>query len=155
MSWFDAKQITSFAKTALNEAQKTLDKALDIQEEEERGRTASSKTSKVSQDDTNTAETLGEDEDRRSSMSSVASQAVAQKVASLAIDMSSQKLWGSFTGSFFDASQLKDKPDQDQPNSPRGEKDSNTLFDPPDPGSRGGQYFHTWCTSVTKYKNTL
>ena len=34
-SWFDAKQLTSFAKTALNEAQKTLDKALDINEGQE------------------------------------------------------------------------------------------------------------------------
>lgn len=33
MSWFDTAGITSFAKSALTSAQKTIDKALDIQEE--------------------------------------------------------------------------------------------------------------------------
>lgn len=35
MSWFDAAGIANLAKTALKEAQKTIDKALDITEEEE------------------------------------------------------------------------------------------------------------------------
>ncbi len=35
MSWFDTAGIASFAKSALNTAQKTIDKALDIQEEKE------------------------------------------------------------------------------------------------------------------------
>lgn len=35
MSWFDTAGIASFAKSALNSAQKTIDKALDIQEETE------------------------------------------------------------------------------------------------------------------------
>lgn len=34
MSWFDAAGLTSFAKNALKEAQKQIDKALDIQEDE-------------------------------------------------------------------------------------------------------------------------
>lgn len=33
MSWFDATGFANLAKTALKEAQKTIDKALDIQEE--------------------------------------------------------------------------------------------------------------------------
>lgn len=41
MSWFDTTGIASFAKSALNTAQKTIDKALDIQEE------AESKKSKI------------------------------------------------------------------------------------------------------------
>lgn len=36
MSWFDASSFANLAKNALKEAQKTLDKALDITEEEER-----------------------------------------------------------------------------------------------------------------------
>lgn len=35
MSWFDASSFANLAKNALKEAQKTLDKALDINEEEE------------------------------------------------------------------------------------------------------------------------
>lgn len=35
MSWFDTTGIASFAKSALTTAQKTIDKALDIQEEKE------------------------------------------------------------------------------------------------------------------------
>lgn len=34
MSWFDTTQLASFAKSALKEAQKTLDKALDIKEDD-------------------------------------------------------------------------------------------------------------------------
>ena len=35
MSWFDATGLTSLAKSALKEAQRTIDKALDIEENEE------------------------------------------------------------------------------------------------------------------------
>lgn len=35
MSWFDAAGFTSLAKSALKEAQRTIDKALDIEENEE------------------------------------------------------------------------------------------------------------------------
>lgn len=34
MSWFDATGFANLAKSALKEAQKTIDKALDIKEEE-------------------------------------------------------------------------------------------------------------------------
>lgn len=34
MSWFDATGFANLAKTALKEAQKTIDKALDINEED-------------------------------------------------------------------------------------------------------------------------
>lgn len=34
MSWFDTAGLASFAKSALKEAQKQIDKALDIQEDE-------------------------------------------------------------------------------------------------------------------------
>lgn len=35
MSWFDAAGLTSLAKSALKEAQRTIDKALDIEENDE------------------------------------------------------------------------------------------------------------------------
>ena len=35
MSWFDTTNLTSIASKAMKEAQKTLDKALDIKENEE------------------------------------------------------------------------------------------------------------------------
>ena len=34
MSWFNASQLASFAKQALSQAQKSIDRVLDIQEEE-------------------------------------------------------------------------------------------------------------------------
>jgi hypothetical protein len=34
MSWFNASQLSSFAKQALSQAQKSIDRVLDIQEEE-------------------------------------------------------------------------------------------------------------------------
>lgn len=37
MSWFDATNFANLAKNALKEAQKTIDKALDITESEEEG----------------------------------------------------------------------------------------------------------------------
>lgn len=44
MSWFQSTSLSSFAKTALKEAQKTIDKALDIKEEEDGGANASNRT---------------------------------------------------------------------------------------------------------------
>ena len=44
MSWFDTAGIASFAKSALTTAQKTIDKALDIQEEAE---SKKNKTTKI------------------------------------------------------------------------------------------------------------
>ena len=95
-SWFDAKNISSFAKTALNEAQKTLDKALDIKEEDGGG------------EGTDDGETNA-----------------AHEVASTAAAIASSKLWGSFTGSFFDPNEKgtadqasKEKDEGEQPNTP-------------------------------------
>ena len=68
-AWFDAKHISSFAKTALSEAQKTLDKALDIKEENEGKK--------------------GDDDGGEGGEPTNAADAPS-------------KLWGSFTGSFFD-----------------------------------------------------
>lgn len=37
MSWFNASQLSSFAKQALTSAQKSIDRVLDIKEEEQWG----------------------------------------------------------------------------------------------------------------------
>lgn len=98
-SWFDTKQFTSFAKTALNEAQKTLDKALDIQEGEN-----------PEVKDKSQAE-----EDNKDEATSTTSKLTT--LASSASAMANSKMWGSFTGSFFDSTQVKPD-DQDHPDTP-------------------------------------
>ena len=105
-SWFDAKHISSFAKTALNEAQKTLDKALDIKEDDEGGFVADGEAN------------------------------VAPEVGSTAA-IASSKLWGSFTGSFFDPNEKgtadqasKEKDESDEPSTP-----ANTVTEAPVPST--------------------
>ena len=44
MSWFQSTNLASFAKTALKEAQKTIDKALEINEEEDAAGNASGRS---------------------------------------------------------------------------------------------------------------
>lgn len=108
MNWFDTSGLTSLAKTALKEAQKTLDKALDIQdesgEEEEAGTAASDAKSSPGRSETPQKENA----DFFSSWGLTVSaegpqndneQAVVTESPSKA---SSQSLWGSFAGSFFE-----------------------------------------------------
>ena len=106
-SWFDAKHISSFAKTALNEAQKTLDKALDIKEED----------------------------DGRDVADDGAANAAPEVGSTAAI--ASSKLWGSFTGSFFDPNEKgtadqasKEKDESDEPSTP-----ANTVTEAPVPST--------------------
>jgi hypothetical protein len=99
MSWFDTKQLTSFAKTALTEAQKTLDKALDIDEEgQEQGQV---------QDVVQPSEDI-------SKVASVASKKMSSVAASASAAMANSKVWGSFTGSFFEASQVQSSPEEEE-----------------------------------------
>ena len=94
-SWFDAKNISSFAKTALNEAQKTLDKALDIKEENDGGDVADGEGNSV-----------------------------PERVSTAAI--ASSKLWGSFSGSFFDPNE-KGAADQGSKEKDEDEEPSTTA----------------------------
>ncbi len=107
-SWFDTKQLTSLAKNALSEAQKTLDKALDIQEGEEGDAAATGKRRVSSESsrrrDVRETNSESEDDDASSASSSVTSTASA---AAARAASTGSKIWGSFTGSFFDAGQLK------------------------------------------------
>ncbi|XP_012271723.1 TATA element modulatory factor isoform X2 [Orussus abietinus] len=83
MSWFDASGFASLAKSALKEAQKTIDKALDIKEEEQRiGQSPSSDNLDFFA--TWGLKTEGGQEETPSS------------------HKHQQSIWGSFTGSFFE-----------------------------------------------------
>ncbi|KAK0168648.1 hypothetical protein PV327_002426 [Microctonus hyperodae] len=85
MSWFDASGFASLAKTALKEAQKTIDKALDIKEEEQRA----VETPMI--DDTNFFATWGIKTDNSINVQSPSSSSKQDT-----------SIWGSFTGSFFE-----------------------------------------------------
>lgn len=82
MSWFDTTGLASFAKTALKEAQKQIDKALDIKDEDGNIITDPEKL-KLSK----TEPTTPSDKMRHSNSMPVAL---------------SSSVWGSFTGSFFE-----------------------------------------------------
>lgn len=106
MSWFDATGIASLAKTALKEAQKTIDKALDIKEDEDENGSggelkSSSTTSSLS---SKSAEKYSPDSSEKSDSLKVMKQSISNPILSnVATGTSASNLWGSFTGSFFDA----------------------------------------------------
>ncbi|KAG8325904.1 TATA element modulatory factor 1 [Homalodisca vitripennis] len=83
MSWFDATGFANLAKTALKEAQKTIDKALDIKEEDVEHNIHSSLPSAVSVEGVPRSES----EPQLSTVNKL---------------NTSASLWGSFTGSFFE-----------------------------------------------------
>ncbi|CAH0730095.1 unnamed protein product, partial [Brenthis ino] len=125
MNWFDASGLTSLAKSALKEAQKTIDKALDIQDdsseeqEEEALKPSSSKSSPGSgstpqKDNSDFFSSWGLTVSAESGKSDpIKEQPVVTESPSKANP--SQTLWGSFAGSFFE-----------QPKS-----ESNTIVHPP------------------------
>ncbi|XP_035721241.1 TATA element modulatory factor-like isoform X1 [Vespa mandarinia] len=94
MSWFDATGFANLAKSALKEAQKTIDKALDIKDEEE----------KVIQTHLDEASDffatweLKSDEEGNS-----------QTKVSSQKQQNTSSIWGSFTGSFFEIPKFGDK----------------------------------------------
>jgi len=115
MSWFDATGFANLAKSALKEAQKTIDKALDIKDEESQSKTSSPISP---QDDTDNffaswgLKSSGEKEiaDMSNERVKVASscstdtEQESHKDVSVGINKMtmSTSLWGSFTGSFFE-----------------------------------------------------
>nr|XP_018898968.1 PREDICTED: TATA element modulatory factor [Bemisia tabaci] len=120
MSWFDAAGIANLAKTALKEAQKTIDKALDITEEEEETGSATKDSSEEMP--SASIETSGDDifsswnvlEGKKSkSAPNIESVTTSQPAKSLS---TSTSLWGSFAGSFFD--QKSSESDENQPKIP-------------------------------------
>lgn len=106
MSWFDATGIASLAKTALKEAQKTIDKALDIKEDgDDDGNASDLKTSSTTSSlSANSGEKYSPDSSEKSDSLKVMKQSISNPImSSVATATSASNLWGSFTGSFFDA----------------------------------------------------
>jgi len=115
MSWFDATGFANLAKSALKEAQKTIDKALDIKDEESQSKTSSPISP---QDDTDNffaswgVKSSGEKEIadmsnervKVESSCSTDTEQESRKDVSVGINRMtmSTSLWGSFTGSFFE-----------------------------------------------------
>ena len=84
MSWFDTNKIASMANKAMKEAQKTLDTALDIKEEE-------GETSVLAEDSMWAGWKMPKSE---------SDSKLSEK------PMSSSSLWGSFSGSFIDSGSI-------------------------------------------------
>lgn len=91
MSWFDTSGLASLAKTALKEAQKTIDKALDIKEDELTESTASD--SKLPKSDL---------QSMSSPIAATMPHSTAMKHSLSNPTLQSASIWGSFSGSFFD-----------------------------------------------------
>lgn len=92
MSWFDATGFANLAKSALKGAQKTIDKALDIKEEEP----------KVIQSQTD------ESSDFFASWGLQTEQDTSKRDSNSQKQPNTSSIWGSFTGSFFEPSKVVD-----------------------------------------------
>lgn len=107
MSWFDTTGFASLAKTALKEAQKTIDKALDIKEDDDGGGGSASdlrSSSSTSSLSVKSAEKYSPDSSEKSDSLKVMKQSISNPILStVATATAASNLWGSFTGSFFDA----------------------------------------------------
>ncbi|XP_075978981.1 TATA element modulatory factor [Anticarsia gemmatalis] len=117
MNWFDTSGLTSLAKTALKEAQKTIDKALDIQDEsgEEPEEDSPQPTSaKSSPGHSNTPQKDNADffASWGLTMSAESPQDDPIKEQPVVTESpsksTSQSLWGSFAGSFFEQPKKED-----------------------------------------------
>lgn len=109
MNWFDTSGLTSLAKTALKEAQKTIDKALDIQDESgEEEEAASAADSKAISSPGNTPQKDSSDFFASWGLTVSAESAKDDPceeqlvVTESPSKSSSQSVWGSFAGSFFE-----------------------------------------------------
>ena len=102
--WFDTKHLASYAKTAISEAQKTLDKALDIKEGEEGAAPNLKEPDPVSSPGSEKAPSEVDASETSSTTSSKSSRAAANAANAAA---NAAALWGSFTGSYFQASNVQ------------------------------------------------
>lgn len=107
MSWFDAAGFASLAKSALKEAQKTIDKALDIKDDENGGGITHLSPVDASGDDFFSS--FGVSQVDSSNKSCEANQEEMMPVVTKSPTKVPNKmnltssLWGSFTGSFFES----------------------------------------------------
>ncbi|XP_066974183.1 TATA element modulatory factor-like isoform X3 [Macrobrachium rosenbergii] len=145
MSWFDTAGFTSLAKSALKEAQRTIDKALDIDENNENAEPAPAHkgiSEKLRDESENFFASFGlekkkspltpantpveptplpkdTEEDEDGDKSSTSSAAMVGS------------LWGSFTGSFFDNTSANKKETQDTPETPSSSQKKIVATQPP------------------------
>ncbi|XP_033215699.1 TATA element modulatory factor isoform X2 [Belonocnema kinseyi] len=98
MSWFDASGFASLAKSALKEAQKTIDKALDIKDEEQK------ETKAPSAEMTDFFETWGLEEKESAEKKELAEEKESMEEKPNLSQQQTTSIWGSFTGSFFENS---------------------------------------------------
>lgn len=105
MNWFDASGLKSIAKTALKEAQRTIDKALDIKEEVEDNALSTDAPIDTNSEDffstwgvTTTKPSTGNETVIKKNEDNVRDQLSDKEQQQNA----STSLWGSFTGSFFE-----------------------------------------------------
>ena len=89
MSWFDTNKIASMATKAMKEAQKTLDTALDIKEEDH-------------------------EEPQENVWSGWKKSQSESKLSEISTNMSNS-LWGSFSGSFIEAGSISEKSEMTLP----------------------------------------
>lgn len=112
MSWFDTSGLTNLAKTALKEAQKTIDKALDIQDdssEEQDDDSPSDEEHKAAQSQVGTPQkddffaswglTVSAESDSASTDRIVVTESPSKSDGTT---RNNQSMWGSFAGSFFE-----------------------------------------------------
>lgn len=101
MSWFDTSGLASIAKSALKEAQKTIDKALDIKDNEV---TATPTNTPIdTNDDFFGTWGLTQSGNVTDPTRTVESQEIITKSPTKSSKMTTS-IWGSFTGSFFENS---------------------------------------------------
>ncbi|XP_015510965.2 TATA element modulatory factor isoform X1 [Neodiprion lecontei] len=96
MSWFDASGIANLAKSALKEAQKTIDKALDIKEEEQKRIETPLRDENTAGDSTDFFAEWGIKTDNGQAEKSNEVTAICKEKSTTSV------IWGSFAGSFFE-----------------------------------------------------
>lgn len=113
MSWFDTTGIANLAKSALKEAQKTIDKALDIKEDECKSNVQSKVQSPAAAEDadnffsswglkSSNEKELNDKINKAGEIAKVESATLNQSPRGSSKLGMTTSLWGSFTGSFFE-----------------------------------------------------
>lgn len=102
MSWFDATGLANIAKTALKEAQKTIDKALDIRDEDEETENVKAKPKSSSPEKNKPG---GLNDKKNHSSQDLGDNEMKQELHKNSEMPSSN--WGSFSGSFFQLDSAK------------------------------------------------
>lgn len=141
MNWFDTSGLTSLAKSALKEAQKTIDKALDIQDEsgeelegesppEDAVEASPSNSDTPQKDNSDFFASWGLTVSAESEKDSpVKEQPVVTESPSKS---SSQSVWGSFAGSFFEQPKDEDSTIKIPPKAKSMNVIADTQFDSQD-----------------------